>query len=422
MEGQTLAVVALVILGFGLVSKRLQRSVVTPPMVFVTAGFLVSGQVLGLVHLEVGDRALTLLAEFTLVLILFTDATRIHLPTLRRDYHLPLRLLGIGLPLTVLLGVVAGRVLLPDLGFYEVLLVAAILAPTDAALGQAVVSNPKVPARIRQALNVESGLNDGLVLPAVLIFMALADALDDTASVAFWVRFTAGQLILGPLVGCAIAYAGGRIVTRATRARWMTHTFQELSALALAILAYTLAEMVGGNGFIAAFVAGLTLGATAREACGPLLDFSETEGQLLTLVVFMIFGGVVVWPVLRELHWLTLAYGAISLTAARMLAVAVSLIGSGLHARTVLFLGWFGPRGVASIVFGLMTLERVIAHREEIFGIVIATVLMSVFAHGLTAVPGAARYAAHAEAMKVGPDMPEHMPVTELPVRIPHRI
>ncbi len=418
MESQVLAIVALLILAFGLVSGRLQHSVITPPMVFVTFGLLVSPAVLGLVDLDTGNELVRALAELTLILVLFTDAARINLSALRRDYHLPLRLLGISLPLTIAFGTLLGAVLFDYLAFWEAAVVAAILAPTDAALGQTVVSNPRVPARIRQALNVESGLNDGLALPIVLVFLAMAGTAEDP-ELGFWANFTAAQIVLGPLVGVGVGYLGGRLVYLGTRTGWMNHSFQQLSALALSLLAFALAELVGGNGFIAAFTAGLTIGNAFRQVCGCLYEFAEAEGQLLALLTFMIFGGVLVWPMLGQLNWLIALYGVLSLAVVRMLAVAFSLIGAGLQPDTFLFLGWFGPRGLASIVFGLLALERAnIAGREEIFAIVIATVLLSVFAHGLTAAQGTNWYAARAEEMKAEPDMAEFVPVTEMPVRI----
>ena len=428
MDSQTFVVIAVLILGFGLVSGRLQKSIVTPPMVFVIFGLVMSARVLGLVVLDTEQEVVQTLAELTLILVLFSDATRIHLKTLRREYHLPLRLLAIGMPLTILLGTLLAAVLFDHLNFWEAAVVAVILAPTDAALGQAVVSSPRVPVRVRQALNVESGLNDGIALPVVLLLLALAGASEDGQSTGFWVRFTALQVILGPLVGIAVGYVGGKLVQLGSRTRWMNHSFQQLSALAIALLVFACAETLGGNGFISAFCAGLTLGNTSRVICECLYDFAETEGQLLILLTFLIFGVTLVWPAIDDLNWMIVLYAVSSLTVVRMLPVAISLIGGGFQKDTVLFLGWFGPRGVASILFGLLVLGRAnISGREEIFTIVIATVLLSVFAHGLSAWPGANWYAARAEEMKGEPGMPgmpeieELVPVTEMPVRVPYR-
>ncbi len=422
MESQTFVIIAVLILGFGLVSGRLQKSIITPPMVFVVFGMLMSGHVLGLVELDARGELEETLAELTLILVLFTDASRINLKVLRREFHLPLRLLAVGMPLTILFGTFVAIGVCGYLSFWEAAVVAAILAPTDAALGQAVVSNERVPVRIRQALNVESGLNDGIALPVVLVFLALAAMNQQAESVTFWVRFAMLQVILGPLAGIAVGFVGGKLVYLGTRTKWMNHSFQQLSALAISLLAFFVAEAVGGNGFISAFCAGLTLGNTSRAICQCLYDFAETEGQLLALLTFMIFGVALVWPVVDHLSWSIVTYGVLSLTAIRMIPVALSLIRGGFQRDTVIFLGWFGPRGLASILFALLVLGRAdISHREEIFTIIIVTVFLSVFAHGLTAWPASKWYAARAEEMKDEPDMEELVPVTEMPVRIPHR-
>ena len=422
MENQIFIVIAALILGFGLVSGRLQKSIVTPPMVFVAFGMLVSGHALGWVNLDARGEVEETLAELTLILVLFTDAARINLKTLRREFHLPLRLLAIGMPLTILFGALVAFWVCGYLSFWEAAVVAAILAPTDAALGQAVVSNERVPVRIRQALNVESGLNDGIALPVVLVLLALAEMGQQTAPAAYWVRFTMLQVILGPLTGIAIGFIGGRLVQLSTRSHWMNHSFQQLAALAISFLAFFVAEAVGGNGFISAFCAGLTLGNTSRAICQCLYDFAETEGQLLALLTFMVFGAALVWPAVDHLNWRVVLYGVLSLTVIRMVPVAFSLFRAGFQLDTVLFLGWFGPRGLASILFALLVLGRAdIRNREEIFTIIIMTVFMSVFAHGLTAWPASKWYGGRAEEMKDEPDMEELAPVTEMPVRIPYR-
>jgi len=226
------------------------------------------------------------------------------------------------------------------------------------------------------------------------------------------------QILLGPLVGIVVGYFGGKLVARGTRAGWITHSFQDLSALGLSVLAFSLAEVVGGNGFIAAFAAGLILGNTSRAICTCLFDFGESEGQLLTLLTLMIYGAVMVLPALDHINGPIVLYSILSLTVVRVLPVAISLIGVRLQWDSVLFLGWFGPRGIASILYGLLVLGKVnIDGRGEIFAITITTVLLSIFAHGLTALPGANWYAARTEKMKEEPDMPELASVTEMPVR-----
>jgi NhaP-type Na+/H+ or K+/H+ antiporter len=421
MDHLVLVVVALAVIGFGLVSERLQRSVVTPPMVFVLIGLAVSGPALGLIDFSRGTELIEGVAELTLVLLLFTDASRIRVDLLRREHDLPVRLLAIGLPLTMVTGTLAGLMLLPDLTVWQAAVLAVILAPTDAALGQAVVSSPRVPARIRQALNVESGLNDGIALPVLLFALSAASA-DPGGGAASWLLFGARQVVVGPAVGIAVGYVGGRAVAWGIRSGWMSEPSQELSSLGLSVLAYGGAELLGGNGFLAAFSAGLTIGNTADSICARVYEFAEAEGQLLTLVTFLIFGGAMVWPALSEIDARALLYATASLTLVRMVPVLVSVLGHGLRLDTILFLGWFGPRGVASILYALLVVEGAAAGwRAEVFAVVMVTVLMSVVAHGLTAWPGARWYAARSEVMTAEDGVAELKPVTEMPVRLPLR-
>jgi sodium/hydrogen antiporter len=416
-----IALVAVAVLVFGAISRRIETTVVTPPMIFVALGFVAASEHIGFVEVDLHSDVIGLLAELTLALVLFTDAARIAIRPLRRDFHLPLRLLGIGFPLTILAGTLLAVWLFPHFGIWEAALVGILLAPTDAALGQVVVSSPLVPVRIRQALNVESGLNDGLALPALLIALPLAGAATGAAAPS-GVDIVLRQLLLAPAIGIAIAYAGGSLVQRAVRAGWMDDTFKRLSAVAVALLAFAAAQMLGASGFIAAFCGGLTFGNTHRALSPHLYEFAEAEGQLLALVTFMTVGGMLVGPVIAGFDSAAFLYAVLSLTVVRMLPVAVSLAGSGVSARTAVFLGWFGPRGLASIVFAVLVIEqRAIPHAEEIFAIAIGTVIVSVFAHGLTALPGARWYAGHVGSLGAGTARPELAAVTELPVRIRHR-
>lgn len=418
MLTEPLFAVALVILLFGAVSRRAERSPLTPPMFFIAAGCLMSSHGLGLLHVDMTGEAVHTLAELTLVLVLFTDASRIDLSCLRREEILPLRLLGIALPLTILAGTAAGLALLPGFSWIEAALLAAILAPTDAALGQAVVSNPLVPVRIRQTLNVESGLNDGIALPVVLVLASLAGASEGETDVGHWLRFAALAVTLGPAVGVAVGWAGGRWLERGVATGWINTPFQRLSSLGLAFLAFAGAELVGGNGFIAAFVAGLTLGNVGRNVCATLYEFGETEGQLLTLLVFLIFGAVMVPMAIAHFSVAALVYAVSSLTLVRMLPVALSLIGSGLRAPSVAFLGWFGPRGLASILFALVVVEEGrLAVGPLLEGVVVLTVLLSATLHGATAYPFARRYGAYAAEHELPVGASELM---DLPVRVRH--
>jgi NhaP-type Na+/H+ or K+/H+ antiporter len=415
---ETLFIIALSILAFGLISGRIESSGITPPIVFVLLGLLVGQWGLRVVPSEIETPLVHMLATVTLVVVLFTDASRIDLKLLQREHNLPVRLLTIGLPLTIAVGTLVAAHLLQSISLWEAALLAAILAPTDAALGQAVVNSPSLPVRIRQTLNVESGLNDGLALPVVLIFLSLAAGQHNKES-ADWIWFALMQVGLGPLSGIVVGLVGGKLVMWGQRTGWMNHSFQDLSSLGLSLLAFTTAELVGGNGFIAAFCAGLTLGNTARSICTCLFEFAEAEGQLLTLLVFMVFGAIVLPEAMEHFHWLHVLYALLSLTIIRMLPVAVSMFGSQLRWVTVLFLGWFGPRGIASILYALLLLEgSSVPGKEVILSVVMTTVLLSVFVHGLTAFPGSQWYAGHTAKLKLSAG--EQGRVEEMPVRLSH--
>lgn len=389
MTSVDIAVLAVVVLGFALVSGRARGWPVTMPIVLVGAGVL--AHVTGLVRLDVSDSGIGIVGEAALAVLLFSDAVRIDVRALRRERGLPLRLLGIGLPLSILLGTGIGTLLLTGLDLWEAALLAAVLAPTDAALGQAVVENEDVPVRVRQSLNVESGLNDGLVLPAVLLFVALSGgrAGDEQAS---WPAFAAQQIGFGIATGVVVGGLGALLLRRAGAAGWVDGLYAQLATLALATLSFTVALAVGGNGFVAAFTGGLVFGALTREA-DHVVEYSEDTGQLLAAVSFFLFGNVLVPDGLDRPTLAVVACSLALLTVGRLLPVTLSLLGSGTVWRTWLFMGWFGPRGLASIVFGLLLFEEAVPAADELFSVIALTVLLSVAAHGATAGVGARRYA-----------------------------
>ncbi len=394
METFGFVLIALVILGFALISGRSDRLIITPPMVFAGFGLLVGAGGLGLVNLNVEEGTIHLLAELTLVLVLFTDAARIDFRRLSADHDLPIRMLAYGMPLTIIMGTLLAVPLFPEFSVWEAALLAAILTPTDAALGQSVVTSPRVPTRIRQALNVESGLNDGIALPVIVLFLCFANPEHQMDDGTNFLLFGILQVTLGPLAGAVIGYLGGQAIERSSLADWMSESFQGVSALALALLAFAGAEAIGGNGFIAAFVAGLTMGNTTHHCNRFVLDFAEAEGQLLTLFVFMVFGAVLVPDLFAHLTWQMVAYAVLALTVMRMVPVAISMIGAKLLPGTVLFLGWFGPRGLASILFALLVVEETMGNAvaEQIIMLTILTVALSIIAHGVTAAPFANWY------------------------------
>jgi NhaP-type Na+/H+ or K+/H+ antiporter len=350
------------------------------------------------------------------VLLLFTDASRTGLGELRSQRSLPVRLLTTGMLLTILLGGLGALAVFPGLSLWEAGILAAILAPTDAGLGQIIVSSSRVPLKIRQALSVEAGLNDGLCVPFLLFFIALAGSRAEAHPVSL-TRFIVEQLGYGTLVGLAIGLAGGWLLGLAHRRQWMAHSWQQLGVVALPLLCALVSHAVDASLFIAAFVAGLAVQVGFREAATHSVEFTEEWGQLLNDFVFFLFGVLVVQP-WADFGWPVVLYGVLSLTLIRMLPVALALRGTGLAGPTLLFMGWFGPRGLASIVLGLVYLE----HESQLAGestirlAVMATVLLSILAHGLSAQPGIRRYAAAIASLP--PGAPEHqVPATATDAR-----
>ncbi|MGI9595652.1 MAG: cation:proton antiporter [Acidimicrobiales bacterium] len=410
-----LLIVAVAVFGFAMVSERFSMSPVTAPMVFTTIGIVVGTGGFGWFDLDLEGEAVSILVEATLVLVLFTDAIRIDLKVLRRQAIMPGRLLGIGLPLTIVAGTAAALVVVPDLGLAEAALLAAVLAPTDAALGQAVVSDQRLPVRIRQALNVESGLNDGIAVPVVTVLLAWAAA-EGAGGAGDWVELAARQVGFGVAAGVAAGAVGGRILDSRSSVDAVEGVYRQLATIAVAVAAFGLAGVLDGNGFIAAFTAGLTFGQIARHQCSGVQDFTEDEGELLSAITFVIFGAVLVGPMLDELSWQTAIYAIASLTVIRIVPVLIAMIGSGTFLETRLFLGWFGPRGLASILFALVVVEELDSPAgRTIFTVAAWTVLASVFAHGLTANAWAGRLA-HRLTIETDP-MPENEPAAEMPTR-----
>jgi sodium/hydrogen antiporter len=390
----SLAIVALTLVGVAAISRRLSGTLVTPAMVFVAVGLLAGSEVLGEIDLESSSGTVRALAEATLALVLFCDASRIDLGQLRREVGVPLRLLGIGLPLTIALGAVAAAVLFDQLTVEEAVILAIVLAPTDAALGQAVVTEPRVPGRIRQGLNVESGLNDGICVPLLFAAVAVADVTSEISegrSAATLVLEEIGYGVVGGVVGGLVVAA---IVIHAGRRDLIAGAWRQVIPGAGAALAYGTAAGLGGSGFIAAFVAGMTFRLALGRDPEQLNELSEQVGNVLNGVTFVLFGAILLGPALGELSWELALYAILSLTLVRMLPVAIAMVGSRARPPTLGFLGWFGPRGLASIVFALIVVEESnLPHENLIVLAIYLTVGLSVFAHGLSAAPLANRYA-----------------------------
>ena len=401
-----LTIFASVLFPYSLVSRRLERTVLTAPIVFTVAGMLLYRVTPAVMQAGVNSQVFLRLAEVGLVLLLFTDASRTNLKVLRSIETLPARLLSAGLLLTILLGAVAARLVFPHLSLWEAGILGAILAPTDAGLGQVIVSSPRVPMRIRQALNVEAGLNDGLSVPFLLFFMAIAAAKTEGGLMSL-MQFIVEQLGVGVLIGAGIGLLGGWLLGLARRREWITQSFLPIGVVALPVLCLAASEMADASMFIASFVAGLTVQIGFKEAGKHSVEFAEEWGQLFNLSVFFLFGMIVVrnWPQFGPSAWL---YAVISLTVVRMLPVAVALVGTHLSPASMIFMGWFGPRGLASIVLGLVYLEQEmnLPGESTIRVVVMVTVLLSIFAHGLSAIPGINLYVRKITAL--GSAAPEH--------------
>jgi len=389
-----LAIVAALVFGWGTLSARLERFDVTAPIAFVLAGLLLTHGPLAFLSVAPSRDLIKELAEFTLALVLFSDASRVGLHELRADAGMYLRLLGVALPVTIGLGTLLAFALDSGAGIWLALLVGAALAPTDAALGAGMMVNPMVPARIRRLINVESGLNDGIATPFVSVALAGAATAGEVAG--HGPAAALAELALGLVVGVAVGGAGGLLVSVARERGWAAEGFAGPAGVGLAVCAYASSVAVHGNGFIAAFVGGLAFGAASGRSGQPLVPFVEETGALVSLLVWLTFGAVAVVPAMEVLNWQIVLYAVLSLTVIRMVPVAVALIGSGLDRATIGLVAWFGPRGLASVVFCLLALEELGSPVADHAAAVISfTVVLSVVAHGATADPLAGRYARH---------------------------
>ena len=392
MGAWDLATIAFVLLAFAAVSRRLESTVVTAAIFFTSAGLL-AGPVLGLVELRIGAEPVKVLAEATLALVLFADASRISLPALRREFVVPLRLLAIGLPLTIAAGMLVGVAVLPGVSLVEALVLSIMLACTDAALGQAVVTDERIPSRIRQGLNVESGLNDGICVPLFFIALAIAEAEEGALTAHAAAELVFEEIGYGLVAGVAAGALGALAVRFAVRRSFVEPHWLQILTASAALLAAGIATGLGGSIFIAAFTGGFVFGVIARGSGGEVSYLVDQGGELLSAVTFVVFGAAILGPVLDDLGWEVVLYALLSLTVVRMVPVALSLLGTGARRPTIAFVGWFGPRGLATIVFAVILIdESALPHESTMLLAVVATIGLSVFAHGLSSRPLTDRY------------------------------
>ncbi|ANB52161.1 sodium:proton antiporter [Aeromonas veronii] len=392
---QNLAVIAAFLLIYSLIAGRFESKLVNGPLLFLLTGWLLGPGGLELLSLSIDSAGIKLLAELTLVIVLFNDAANTNWQVLLANRQLPIRLLLIGLPLTLLCGALFGHWIFPDLPLLEMAILSTILAPTDAALGKAVVSNPAVPAPVREGLNQESGLNDGICVPVLLLLLALIAPTEQHAGTAtLAITLMLEEIGIGLLVAFVLTSLTIRLLKISYLNGWQLPLWRQLTMPGLALLCFALAQTLGGSGFIAAFVGGLFIGHRLGEHKHSYMDSCEGYGDLLSVVIWMVFGATLM-PILPELlHWQYWLYAIASLTLLRMVPVWLSLIGTGLKPELKLFIGWFGPRGLASIVFAVMVLqnEPSLIGQRPIIATVLCTIILSVILHGLTANPWVERF------------------------------
>jgi NhaP-type Na+/H+ or K+/H+ antiporter len=385
---ETLAILAAFVFFYSLTSGRLERTPINGALIFMTFGLAFGPLGLGLLTLKLDAEGLSTLAEMTLALVLFTDAANANLRELKHSFRIPLRLLLIGLPLTILLGFGAGVLVFGGLTLLEIAIIATMLAPTDAALGKAVVTDESVPSNIREALNVESGLNDGICVPILFIFLALATSTGAEGGTSMLALKLVVQAIgIGVVVGAGLTFLGVRLLTRFADKGWVTETWRQLPVPALAVVCFAVAQWLGGSGFIACFVGGMLFGGIEKKHKPKLLFAAEGTGDTLALITWVVFGAAVVGQSVHYFSWQIVLYAVLSLTIARMVPVFLVLAGMNLRTDEKLFMGWFGPRGLASIVFAVIVLNKNLPGGGTISMTVVCTIVMSIIAHGLSANP-----------------------------------
>jgi NhaP-type Na+/H+ or K+/H+ antiporter len=383
---ELLAVLALFTFVYSLVADRIEQTWISNAMVFCTFGMLAGPGGLNVIPPATNSEMIKNLAELTLALVLFTDAAEANLQVLRRNARLPLRLLVIGLPLTIGLGYLVGRLMFGQLGGLEIALLATMLAPTDAALGKPVISNSRVPVPYREGLNVESGLNDGICVPILMIFLELATGESEgDASMGMILSHFVSEIGIGASVGLGLTFAGVLLGREVQRRGWVGRSWSMLSIPALALGSFGLAQYLGGSGFIAAFAGGLLFDRLLGKEREPWLEEAESLGNLMSLVTWVTFGALVVDPALEILTWPAVFYGLFSLTVIRMLPVYGALIGTGMPFEAKLFIGWFGPRGLASVVFCVLVINANLPGESILTQVVAATIILSILLHGVSA-------------------------------------
>lgn len=379
-----IAVIAILAFLYSIIAGRIERSFVSGPIIFVAAGIILGPLGLDWFHGPETRNDLRLMADLTLVLILFSDAANANLTTLKSRIKVPSRMLLVGLPGVILLGFGSALVLFDFLTLFEAAILGTILAATDAALGKAVVTDKRLPGWIREGLNAESGLNDGLCVPILLIFIALAL---DTAGKVAPILVVVQELGIGLAVGLGVTFVGAQLLRHCLRLGWVTEIWRQVTIGALALACFSIAQEMHGSGYIAAFSGGLLFGYMMSDVKHDFVLAAEGIGETLAMMTWLLFGIAVVGEVIGTVTWQIMVYAVLSLTVIRMLPIYLSLSGTGSTLKDRLFLGWFGPRGLASIVFAIIVLDSELPGAEFIALVVIVTVFLSLIAHGISAKP-----------------------------------
>jgi NhaP-type Na+/H+ or K+/H+ antiporter len=367
---------ALVLLAAVLLSSLAHRTILSTAVLFLIAGFALGPDSLGVLDLEAESPIVATLAELALFAVLFTDGMRVGWADLRSAWRLPGRALGWGLPLTLLITALLAHYI-AGLGWAEALLVGAVLAPTDPVFAAALVGNDKVPARLRHLLNVESGVNDGLALPFVVLFLAIAAGSDELHLGELGI-----ELAVGIVIGVGVPWLALRL--EKTRFFSASTAYEPLNAVAIGLLVLALGKVTHGNLFLAAFTAGITVatfGPRQREA---FEHFGELIAELFKLAALMVFGALISIQFLGEITWTGWVFAVLAIVVARPIALGVSFLRSGLSRTEQAAAMWFGPKGFASVVYGLLVLESGIPAGDEVFHLVALTIVLSIVAHSST--------------------------------------
>ena len=387
-----LAIFTLYVFIYSLIAGRVERAAASGPIVFVASGFLMGPMLLGWFDGDISRTEIRVLADLTLALILFIDAANADFGVLKRQFRIPTRMLLFGLPGVIFLGTVTAAFLFDVLSLFEAAILGTLLAATDAALGKAVITNKMVPTRIREGLNIESGLNDGLCVPILFVFIAMTLGTgSEGGSTALALKLVLEELGIGLAVGLGLAAVATRALRWCWDRGWMNEIWKQVTVVALAFACFTVAQSLHGSGYIAAFTGGLLFGFRAKDATHRLVMASEGIGETLALMTWFVFGAAVIGQSIQHFTWEMVVYALLSLTVIRMLPIFLSLTGTGESTSSKLFLGWFGPRGLASIVFAVIVLNEGVPGGQFIAMVVVLTVSLSLIAHGISANPLANR-------------------------------